>query len=61
MGIPFNFHSLRHTHATYLIESGVNIKALQERLGHANVTVTMNRYVHNTDTASGRLQKNQKD
>ena len=51
LGIPFNFHSLRHTHATYLIESGVSVKAVQERLGHANVSVTMDRYVHNTDKA----------
>lgn len=48
LGIDFNFHSLRHTHATRLIEAGVNVKTVAERLGHANTTVTLNTYVHNT-------------
>ncbi len=47
--IAFNYHSLRHTHATYLIESGANIKDVQERLGHTNIETTMNTYVHNTE------------
>lgn len=45
----FDYHSLRHTHATILIENGANIKDVQERLGHANIGVTMDMYVHNTD------------
>lgn len=50
LAIPhFNFHSLRHTHATLLIEAGVNVKAVQMRLGHANIETTMNKYVHNTE------------
>lgn len=50
LNIPkFNFHSLRHTHATMLIESGVNVKVVQERLGHANIQTTMDKYVHNTE------------
>ena len=49
LGIPFNFHSLRHTHATTLIENGVTAKAVQARLGHADVTTTLNAYAHNTD------------
>ena len=47
--LAFNYHSLRHTHATYLIESGANIKDVQERLGHTNIETTMNTYVHNTE------------
>ena len=47
--IAFHYHSLRHTHATYLIESGANIKDVQERLGHTNIETTMNTYVHNTE------------
>ena len=31
----FDFHSLRHTHATELCEAGVNIKEIQRRLGHS--------------------------
>ena len=48
--IAFNFHSLRHTHATMLIENGANIKDVQERLGHQNIETTLQTYVHNTDT-----------
>lgn len=54
LNIPFNFHSLRHTHATILIENGADIKDVQERLGHADITTTMNTYVHNTDTMKNR-------
>jgi len=46
--IPFDYHSLRHTHATLLIESGVNVKTVQVRLGHKNVTTTLQKYVHDT-------------
>ena len=49
LGIEFNFHSLRHTHATKLIESGVNPKAVQERLGHEKIETTLQTYVHNTE------------
>lgn len=50
LGIHFNFHALRHTHATMLIESGVPVKAVAERLGHGNVRTTLETYVHVTDT-----------
>lgn len=49
LGLAFDYHSLRHTHATRLIEAGANVKAVQERLGHKNITTTMNVYVHNTE------------
>lgn len=48
LNIPFNFHSLRHTHATILIENGATVKDVQERLGHKDVRTTLNTYVHNT-------------
>lgn len=41
-----NFHALRHTFATRCIELGFDIKSLSEILGHANVNITLNRYVH---------------
>ena len=47
--IAFDFHCLRHTHATKLIESGVSPKTVQERLGHSNIETTLQTYVHNTD------------
>jgi integrase len=41
-----NFHSLRHTFATRCVALGFEIKSLSEILGHANVNITLNRYVH---------------
>lgn len=41
-----NFHALRHTFATRCVELGFDVKSLSEILGHANVNITMNRYVH---------------
>lgn len=46
--INFNFHSLRHTHATMLIENGANMKDVQNRLGHSKLSTTMDTYAHVT-------------
>lgn len=46
--IEFNYHSLRHTHATMLIEADAPIKDVQIRLGHADIKTTINKYVHDT-------------
>ena len=43
-----NYHALRHTFATRCIEAGVDVKSLSEILGHANVNITLNRYVHSS-------------
>ncbi len=43
-----NYHALRHTFATRCIEVGFEIKTLSEILGHANVNITLNRYVHSS-------------
>jgi len=40
------FHDLRHSHATFLIKEGFNPKVVSERLGHANVGITLNTYTH---------------
>ena len=45
----FHFHSLRHTHATTLIESGISPKIVSERLGHSNISITLQIYVHPDD------------
>lgn len=41
-----HFHTLRHTFATRCIEVGFGVKSLIEILGHANVSITLNRNVH---------------
>lgn len=46
--IKFDYHSLRHTHATKLIEGGANIKAVQTRLGHKDIATTLQIYSHTT-------------
>ncbi len=43
-----NYHALRHTFATRCVEVGFEIKSLSEILGHANVNITLNRYVHSS-------------
>ncbi len=43
-----HFHTLRHTFATRCVEVGFELKSLSEILGHANTSITMNRYVHSS-------------
>lgn len=43
-----NFHALRHSHATLLLREGISPKVISERLGHANITTTLNIYAHVT-------------
>lgn len=45
----FSCHHLRHTFATRLCESGINIKVIQDMLGHADIETTMNIYVAVTE------------
>ena len=47
IGIPrFTFHAFRHTHASLLLNAGISYKELQYRLGHANITMTLDIYSH---------------
>ncbi len=48
LNINYHFHSLRHTHATMLLEAGANFKDIQKRLGHAKLATTMDTYSHVT-------------
>ena len=45
------FHDLRHTAGSLLLAQGVNIKQIQEFLGHADVTTTLNIYTHTDEEA----------
>ncbi len=40
------FHDLRHTSATMLLSAGIHPKVVQERLGHAQISVTLDTYSH---------------
>ncbi len=46
LNMDFKFHSLRHAHATLLLESGVHPKIVQERLGHSKISTTLDIYSH---------------
>lgn len=55
VGIPrFSMHVLRHTFATRCIEGGMKPKTLQKILGHFNIGITMNLYVHITEDEKHR-------
>lgn len=49
------FHDLRHTAATDLINKGANIHSISKRLGHANITTTMNIYGHYLEEADQKI------
>jgi integrase len=53
------FHDLRHTSATLLLSQGVHPKVVQERLGHSQISVTLDTYSHMLPTlqveAAGKL------
>ena len=56
---PLGFHEARHTFASLAIAAGVNAKALSSYLGHANISITFDRYGHlmpgSEDEARGLL------
>jgi integrase len=46
LGIGSSFHALRHTCASLLIASGLDVLTISRRLGHANASITLNVYGH---------------
>jgi len=46
-GLPnLRFHDLRHTAATLMLQQEINPKVVQERLGHSDISLTLNTYSH---------------
>jgi integrase len=43
-------HDLRHSAATLMLQAGIHPKIVSERLGHATITITLDRYSHVTPT-----------
>ena len=47
MGLPrVRFHDLRHTHATLMMEAGIDRDVVKERLGHSSIAITSDIYAH---------------
>ena len=46
MDKKIRLHDLRHCHASLLLQKGIHIKVVSERLGHSSVTITLDRYSH---------------
>ena len=46
-GVPdIRFPDLRHTAATLMLQQGINLKIVQERPGHSDISLTLNTYSH---------------
>ena len=48
-------HDFRHSHATMLYRKKIDFKSIQTRLGHANISTTLDTYVHTNDKEEKRL------
>ena len=49
IGLPITFHALRHTHASHLIDAGIDVVKISRRLGHSKPTITLDVYAHLLD------------
>lgn len=57
----FSCHTFRHTFTTRMCESGMNLKVVQGVLGHADISTTMNIYVHITEELEQMAMKDLKN
>jgi integrase len=48
LGLPYHraIHNFRHAHGSHLLQRGVSIKVVQERLGHSSASFTLQTYAH---------------
>jgi integrase len=46
LGVEVSFHGLRHTHASQLIDAGVDVVTISKRLGHSSPAITLQVYAH---------------
>ena len=61
-GLPhIRFHDLRHTCATLLLSKGVHPKFVQELLGHATISITLDRYSHVIPAMGDQTKKAMED
>ena len=61
-GLPvIRIHDFRHSHASYLIEAGVNIYKISRRLGHSSIAITLDRYGHLIDNEGDEILNAIKD
>lgn len=54
-------HALRHTNASLMINSGIDLKAVSSQLGHCNINITANTYGHIFDTYKAKIAKSVED
>lgn len=52
---PIRLHDFRHSHATWLINNGVNIVAVSKRLGHKDVSTTLSVYTHLLESTDNEM------
>lgn len=52
---PITLHQFRHSHATLLLHNGIIINEISRRLGHSNVSTTLNVYTHTDLTQEKRV------
>lgn len=51
----YTFHALRHSHVAFLLSQGIDIYAISKRLGHSNMTTTINVYAYLIDEYKHKL------